>query len=553
MNDPYASELYYDYPLILKQLLHAPISINPDQEIVSGFKFRYNYKNLRERISRLATGLSSLGIKSGDTVGVMNWDCHRYLECFFSIPMMGAILHTINIRLSPQQILYTINHAQDDIILVHSDFLPLIRQISKEFTRSIKIVLLCDEELDYQNYEIIDEEYETLLKESSHEFDFLDFNENSLATRFYTTGTTGDPKGVSYSHRQLVLHTLGVIAGTGVAKSNSRIHKEDVYMPITPMFHVHGWGFPYVATLLGLKQVYPGKYNSSKILKLIKDEKVTFSHCVPTILKLILDDENSKNVNLSNLKMIIGGSALPKGLAKNATDRGINVFSAYGMSETCPFVTVADIPYESSKKLDDALIELRCKTGKPAPLVEVRVVDEHLKDIPKGGKLTGEIILRSPWLTKGYVKDQNGSNALWKGGYLHTGDIGYLDETGSLQITDRMKDVIKSGGEWISSLELENIVSKCIGIREVAAIGIPDEKWGERPILIFSCDKGKTYLEVETGILELIKINIEKGNLSKWAKPDRIIMVDEIDKTSVGKIDKKLLRKKFSDIKIKNK
>ena len=251
--------------------------------------------------------------------------------------------------------------------------------------------------------------------------------------------------------------------------------------------------------------------------------------------------------------MIIGGSALPKGLAKNATDRGINVFSAYGMSETCPFVTVADIPYESSKKLDDALIELRCKTGKPAPLVEVRVVDEHLKDIPKGGKLTGEIILRSPWLTKGYVKDQNGSNALWKGGYLHTGDIGYLDETGSLQITDRMKDVIKSGGEWISSLELENIVSKCIGIREVAAIGIPDEKWGERPILIFSCDKGKTHLEVETEILELIKINIEKGNLSKWAKPDRIIMVDEIDKTSVGKIDKKLLRKKFSNTKIKNK
>ena len=546
MIDTNTSAFSYDYPLLIKQLLYTPMSWNPNQEIVSSSNFRYSYWDFRERIGKLATGLSSIGLKPGDTVGVMDWDCHRYLECFFSIPMMGAILHTINVRLSAKQILYTINHAEDNVLLVNSDFLTLINQISKDFERPIKIILLSDNKNNIEK-NIIDE-YENLLISSNSNFNFKDFDERTIATRFYTTGTTGTPKGVSYSHRQLVIHTLGVIAGIGTSKSDSRIHKEDTYMPITPMFHVHGWGFPYVATLLGLKQVYPGKYDPSQILSLIEKERVTFSHCVPTILQLILGDERSKNIDLSNLKILIGGSAMPKGLAKAASERGINVFSAYGMSETCPFLTVADIPYNSKEISQDELIELRCKTGKPAPLVDLRVVDKDLKDIPKGGDITGEIIVRSPWLTQGYIKDNEGSDTLWKGGYLHTGDVGYLDETGSLKITDRIKDIIKSGGEWISSIELENIISKCDGVREVAAIGIPDRKWGERPIIIISCDKNTIHKEVKNRIEKIIIKNIETGVLSKWSKPDRIEIVKDIEKTSVGKIDKKLLREKFTEL-----
>ena len=250
--------------------------------------------------------------------------------------------------------------------------------------------------------------------------------------------------------------------------------------------------------------------------------------------------------DLSNLKLIIGGSAMPRNLAVEAKHQGVNVVSAYGMSETCPFLTIAQIPSQKKNTGDSDLIELKCKTGKPGPLVELRVVDNDLKDIPRDNRSTGEVIVRAPWLTNEYIKDSESSKQLWKGGYLHTGDVGYLDETGSLIITDRIKDVIKSGGEWVSSLQIEDIVLKCEGVKEVAAIGIEDKKWGERPIIIVCTAEDANKFDTARIIKQNIQIQIDKGFLSKWAMPDKIEFVSDIEKTSVGKVNKKLLRKKYT-------
>ena len=538
---------FYNYPLLIKQLLISPLSSNPEQEIVDNENQRYDYKRLNTNIHTLANALRELGIKKGDTIGVMAWDTIRYLEFFFTIPMMGAILHTINIRLSEQQILYTINHADDDILIVHHDFIQFIDKIRKKISRPIKIILL-----NSNKYNLSDNNtylYKDLIKNKKLKFKFEDFDENTTATKFYTTGTTGDPKGVSYSHRQLVIHTLGFIAGSSVSNYSHRLHNEDVYMPLTPMFHVHGWGFPYMATLLGVKQVYPGRYEPIRLLDLIKQEKVTFSHCVPTILQMLLNENKKLNYDLSKLKLIIGGSAMSKSLAEEAQSQGINVVSAYGMSETCPFLTIAQMPSEARISSQKELIKMRTKTGKPGPLVDLRIVDENFKDVIRDNNSTGEIVVRAPWLTNGYIKDEKASKELWKGGYLHTGDVGYIDDTGSLIITDRIKDIIKSGGEWISSLQIEDIVSKCKGVKEVAAIGIKDVKWGERPIIIVAKIVTENAEDITKRIKERISNEIEKGLLSKWAMPDKIEYVKEIEKTSVGKVNKKLLREKYKFIK----
>ena len=477
----------------------------------------------------------------------MDWDNHRYLECFFAVPMMGAVLHTINVRLSPEQILYTINHAEDDVILVHSDFIPIIEQIEDRFERPVKLVFL-REGSQQKLPGLCEVEYEAMLAATSEDFDFIDFDENTPATTFYTTGTTGDPKGVFYSHRQLVLHTMALLAGLGSGDGSSRFHRGDVYMPITPMFHVHGWGMPYAATLMGVKQVYPGRYEPAALLGLIEREGVTFSHCVPTILHMLLSAPEAAQVDLSNWKVIIGGSAMSQGLAKTAVERGINVFAAYGLSESCPFLTTAELSGVDKVTIDDQSVARRCRTGQPTVLVELRVVDSEMNDLPRDGASTGEVVVRSPWLTQGYCGNQEGSEALWQGGYMHTGDVGYIDESGSLQITDRMKDIIKSGGEWISSLELEDIVSRCAGVSEVAAIGIEDERWGERPMLLVTRSPEVADMISEEDILKVIRQRVDIGELSKWATPERIEFVSELPRTSVGKLDKKAMRANYANI-----
>ena len=296
----------YNYQLLIKHLLRTPLIYAPGQEIIYRDLMRYTYADLGKRVARLANSLTGLGVRQGDTVAIMDWDSHRYLECFFAVPMMGAVLHTINIRLSAEQLVYTINHAEDDIILVNEEFLPLLAGVRDQLSTVKKIVLISDSGNEPKTTLTIDAEYEALLTGQPDTYDFPDFSEDTMATTFYTTGTTGLPKGVYFSHRQLVLHTYGLMPTLCAIKSQANIGSDDVYMPMTPMFHVHAWGMPYLMTLLGAKQVYPGRYEPEMLLRLINTEKVTFSHCVPTIMNMLLISPSIKKVDLKGLKVIIG-------------------------------------------------------------------------------------------------------------------------------------------------------------------------------------------------------------------------------------------------------
>ncbi len=536
----------YKYPLIIKKILNTPLVYSPNKEIVYRDKVRLTYKTLYERINKLANGLEKLGVKPGNTVCVFDYDSNRYLESYFAVPMMGAVLHTMNWRLSPETILYIMNHAEDDVVLVHTDFLPLLESIWGKLTTVKKVILLKDEQKTPETKIPITIEYEEMLKNAQPSYDFPDLDENTRATIFYTTGTTGMPKGVYFSHRQLVLHTLGIgMAGlyeSGIGKFKSN----DVYMPLTPMFHVHAWGVPYLATLLGTKQVYPGRYEPEAILKLIQNEKVTFSHCVPAILLMVIGHPMAKTVDLSHWQLDIGGSALPRGLAKTSFDLGIKVWAAYGMSETCPAVTFALLKeymtgWDMEKKLDYLV-----KTGVPFPLSEVEIVDGNDNFLPHDGKTNGELVIRTPWLTESYYKEPEKTKELWRKGWLHSGDVANIDEEGYVLITDRIKDVIKSGGEWVSSLMLESLISQHEAVSEAAVIGVSDQKWGERPLALVVLKP--QYKDKITGndIKVFMKKFVEKGQLHSYAVPDRVEIVETIAKTSVGKINKVALKKQYA-------
>ncbi|MFP4392623.1 MAG: fatty acid--CoA ligase [Desulfohalobiaceae bacterium] len=535
----------YDYPLLIKYLLQTPLTYSPQQEIVYRDQVRYTYQDLYARICRLANALESLGVKQGDKVAVMDWDSHRYLECFFAVPMLGAVLHTINIRLAPEQLAHTITHAEDDIILVNAEFLPLLDTVRDQLQSVKKIVLISDEKEPPQGKLKLDGEYEELLSHAEAEYEFPDFTENAMATLFYTTGTTGMPKGVYFSHRQLVMHTYGAISALCGFNSGISVSSSDIYMPLTPMFHVHAWGIPYLFTMLGSKQIYPGRYEPEMILKLVLGEKVTFSHCVPTILHMLLSSPKINELNLSGWKLIIGGSALPKGLCRKALELGINVTTAYGMSETCPLLTAALLkPHMHNWDLESQT-KVRCSTGLPVPNVLLRVVDPLGAPMPQDGQSTGEIVVRSPWLTQGYLKDPEKSEQLWQNGWLHTGDVGYVDQEGYLHITDRIKDVIKSGGEWLSSLELEDIISQHPAVSEAAIVGVPDEKWGERPVALVALHQDYQQQITVQDLQDFFQKFVDQGIIPKYAIPGRIDIVPSIPKTSVGKINKKEIRKQY--------
>ena len=535
----------YNYQLLIKHILETPLFFAPDQQIVYRDKVRLTYRAFNERVHRLANALKLLGVKKGDTVCVFDYDSHRYLECFFAVPMMGAVLHTQNWRLSPEQILYTMNHAEDDVVLIHSDFLPLLEAVQDKLTTVKKIILITDDGQKPETKVKIDMEYEEMLQGAAPSYDFPDLDENTRATTFYTTGTTGLPKGVSFSHRQLVLHTISGMLGLSAYESPARFRSNDVYMPITPMFHVHAWGIPYAATLLGVKQVYPGRYEPEMLLKLILTEKVTFSHCVPTIIHMLVSSPVVKKLDLTKWKVVIGGSRLPKGLAKAATDLGIQIFSGYGMSETCPIISLANLKPYMHDWNQDKQIDKQIMTGLPVPLVYAKVVDSSGKELPRNGESTGELVLRAPWLTENYFKDPERTKDLWQDGWLHTGDVACIDPAGYIQITDRTKDVIKTGGEWISSLELENLISQHEAVSEAAAIGTPDDKWGERPLLIIVLRPEYKDKVSEEDLKKFMTRFSEEGKIPKYGVPDRYMLVDAIPKTSVGKINKIQLRKLY--------
>lgn len=539
----HAAAQAYGYPLLIKQLLHTTLTQASQQEIVYADRFRYTYADFYQRVQRLAQALTTLGVGMGDTVAVMDWDSHRYLESYFAVPMMGSVLFNVNVRLSEDQIIYTMNHARPKVLLVNAEFLPVFNDIRAQLESVEHVILLNDGAPQDAAALGMAGEYEALLAASPAQFDFPDFDEHTRATTFYTTGTTGLPKGVFFSHRQLVLHTLSAALGLASNPEHGRLHREDVYMPITPMFHVHAWGIPYIATLLGIKQVYPGRYLPESLLNLIEQEKVTFSQCVPTILHMLLTHPRAKEIDLTGLKMVIGGSALTEGLAHTALARGMDVFVGYGMSETCPIMSLSRLTREQLTQDAAAQIPLRIKTGQAIPLVDLRIVDDNMADLPHNGSRTGEVVARAPWLTQGYLHNPAASDELWAGGYLHTNDIGMMDEHGVLQITDRLKDVIKTGGEWISSLELESLLTRHPAVSECAVIAIPDAKWGERPLalVVLKPEQQASADELRAHLRDFA----EQGHISRWAVPEHIRFVDALARTSVGKLNKRALREQF--------
>src|SRR5215472_10117104 len=328
-----AAKSAYQYPLIIKHLWHAPLLQAGDQEIVYRDLRRFTYRKFRERVGRLASALAGMGVRPGDTVGVLDWDSNRFLEAFFAVPMMGAVLQTVNVRVPPEQLAYTVNHAGSSVLLVNDDFVPLLQDLMPQLPKVTKLVVMSDRPAPQTGSLTFAGEYEALLAAASPDYRFPDFDENTQATTFYTTGTTGLPKGVYYSHRQVVLHCLSELTFLGM---DGRFSRDDVYMPMTPMFHVHAWGFPWAATLAGVKQVYPGRYDPALLAKLIASEGVTFTHGVPTLLQMLLDAAAAAKTRLGGLKMLIGGSELHKPLAQQALAAGIDVFAGYGMSETGP-------------------------------------------------------------------------------------------------------------------------------------------------------------------------------------------------------------------------
>jgi fatty-acyl-CoA synthase len=524
----------YEFPLLIKSLLASPVSTRTPHEIVYRDQLRFTYDEFAARVGRLGSALDRLGVEYGDTVAVMDWDSHRYLESYFAVPMLGAVLQTVNVRLSPEQIAYCIDHADAKVLICNLDFLPLYNAIASELKKVEKVIWI-SEDGKLPDGLPGEGEYEAFIKWGDPKFTFGDFDENTRATIFYTTGTTGLPKGVTFTHRQLVLHTLALLPAFGLSR-------EDVYMPMTPMFHVHAWGTPYAATTFGCTQVYPGRYAPDMLLKLLDTEKVTLSHCVPTVMNMVLGAPGSEKVDLSRMRVIIGGAAFPRALCEAALARGIDIFGGYGMSETCPILTIVRLYPESSG--GEKEISYRTKAGKPVPLVELRIVDENMNDVPHDGVSSGEVVVRAPWLTQAYYKNPQATEELWTGGYLHTQDIGTIDEQGYLLITDRIKDVIKTGGEWVSSLALEDIIGRHPAVAEVAVIGVPDPKWSERPLAIVVLRPGAT-LEPDDIKREVLR-HAELGVVSKFAVPESVLFVDAIEKTSVGKLDKKLLRKKYA-------
>lgn len=494
----------YAFPLLIRHLL-ANVADQTNAVIVSG-NLRLTYRDFSKRVGQLASLLATKGVRPGDVVAVMDWDSHRYLECYFAIPMMGAVLQTVNVRLSPAQIAFTLDQSGASCLLYHADFAPLCAGLPA----SAAAIPMASTAPD---------DYEIQIAAATPDYPFVDFDENAIATTFHTTGTTGDPKQVFFTHRQLVLHTLALATTLASQPDGQGMRRADVYMPMTPMFHVHAWGVPYVATMLGIKQVYPGRYDPARLLALKRREGVTLSHCVPTILRMLLDANDAADGPLAPWTVVIGGGALPEALAREAGAVGIATVVGYGMSETGPVVALARDDAGDAGAL--------CRAGFPIPLVQT------LTDVDRGG----ELVLRAPWLTQGHAT-QAASDALWAGGWMHTGDIAQVDADGALRIVDRIKDVIKTGGEWVSSAMLENLLEAQSDVVEAAVVGVPDARWGERPAAFVIAAAGFDPARACAALQD----HVAAGRISRYAIPERVMAVDSLPRTSVGKVDKKALR-----------
>jgi fatty-acyl-CoA synthase len=523
-----------DFPLTITSILRHGAAVHGDSEVVTfegdGSR-RASFGEVASRMARLAHGLQDLGIEAGDRVGTFGWNTQEHLEAYFAVPCMGAVLHTLNIRLFPEQLTYVVNHAEDRIVLVDDNLVPLLAKVAGDLKTVERFVVIGDGDASVLREVRPDTEilrYSDLLAGGDEQFDWPDLDERSAAAMCYTSGTTGNPKGVVYSHRSNVLHSMAacMTGAMGVTES-------DRILPIVPMFHANAWGLPYAGWLAGADFVLTGRFlQAEPLCRLIEQERPTFSGAVPTIWADLLRWSEDHPVDLSSIRMIVcGGSAVPRSLIEAFRQKhGVRIVQAWGMTETSPLAAVAHPPAGTSP---DEQIDWASKTGRVVPGVELRIVGDDGHTLPWDGEAVGEIEVRGPWITGSYYRDS--SPEKFDDGWLRTGDVGSVEPNGFIQITDRAKDVIKSGGEWISSVELEGHLMAHPDVIEASVVGVPDPRWTERPL---ACVVRKAGSDVTAAQLR----EFLADRIAHWQLPERWAFIDEVPKTSVGKFDKKVLR-----------
>jgi fatty-acyl-CoA synthase len=521
-----------DYQLTLKHVLDRMRGPCCQGEVVtltdSGTQ-RASYSEIAGRVDRLCGALDDLGVKQGDRVATFMWNSQAHLELYMT-PCMGLVLHMLNIRLFPEQLTYIVNHANDKVIFVDDSLVPVLEKLAPTFEHVEHFVIVGDGETGSLPNAL---RYEDLIASQSDGYDYPDLDERTAAGLCYTSGTTGNPKGVLYSHRSNILHCLG----TGLADSTG-VTASDRVLPVVPMFHVNAWGLPYACALVGADLVMPGRFlQGEPLAKLIESERVTIAGAVPTIWMDLLRYADEHKPDLSSLRMVVcGGAAVPESLMRAFEERhGVQIMQGWGMTETSPLAAVARPPDEAE---GEEHWRYRSATGRILPLVDVRIMGDE-GEVPWDGESTGEIEVRGPWIASDYYEDPSGADK-FHDGWLRTGDIASIDEKGFLRITDRAKDLIKSGGEWISSVELENALMSHPGVEEAAVIAMPDERWTERPLACVVCGGP------ETPSPEDLRKHLEPL-VAKWWLPDEFAYIEAVPKTSVGKFDKKVLRAQLAD------
>jgi fatty-acyl-CoA synthase len=537
--------LMMDYPLTLTHLFRHGVRYFPEQEIVTqraeGEPHRYTFAQFGARTEQLARALDRIGVHPGDRVGTFAFNTYPHLECYFAIPGKGAVLHTLNIRLFPDDLAFVINDAEDQVIFCERSVLPLLQRIGDRIPSVRLIVLMGEGEADVSGLpETID--YEELIAASDPGGDWPVLDERQAAAMSYTSGTTDRPKGVVYSHRSSYLHS--VAAGTA---GWIGLSFDDALLPVVPMFHVNAWGLTHAAIGFGTKLVLPGRFlDPAHLLAQLEDESVTVTAGVPTIWGALLNLLDEQPTPLPELRMVIcGGSAAPASLIAGFDRHGLNMVHAWGMTETSPVGTVNFVKPNLRDQSEEALLTLRAKQGIPALGVDLRIVDLLTgEECPSDGQTPGEIQVRGAWVARAYYHDpQDRDGRFTADGWFRTGDVATVDPEGYVQIVDRTKDLVKSGGEWISSVTLEGELMAHPKVKEAAVVGFPHSRWAERPVgfVVARPEFKETLTKAE--LLEFLRPRVA----SFWL-PDEIIFVDEVPKTSVGKFDKKLLRKEFADL-----
>ena len=534
--------LMQDYELTLQHVLWRVEKLHQRREVVTKRDegiHRTTYGEMVPRINRLAGALKRIGVKPGDRVATLAWNNNRHLELYYAIPCMGAVLHTLNLRLFPHHLEFIINDAEDKVLFVDQSLLPLLKPLAGKIP-SIKTMVVMSDAADRgaaagaasDNGVAEPLDYETLLAAESESYPWPKLSERMAAAMCYTSGTTGNPKGVVYSHRSQFIHTMGVLQG-----DNLGLTERDALLPVVPMFHANSWGLPYAAGMSGAKVVFAGRFSADpkSIVELAEQEEVTFLAGVPTVWIGLANYLKETGKRLPKVRTVVcGGSAVPEALMRQMDALGLPILHAWGMTETSPLGSVARVAADT--KPDDEL-RLRLTQGRVAPGVEIRITDPGTgEELPWDGVAFGEIQVRGPWIARGY---HNGYDAdkLTEDGWFRTGDVAKINPDGYIQIVDRTKDVIKSGGEWISSVELENAVMAHPKIVEAAVIGLPHPKWDERPV-VYAVPRA----EFKGQVTEAEVIDFLRDKVAKWWLPDEVRFIDEVPKTSVGKFDKKVLR-----------